>query len=542
MDKIKLVPRSGFEGASGNLSLLLGSIAAMRGIDEEEFLRWLYSDLEDQLNAIPLNEQERRAFSLISNVRPGDRVIIYGDYDVDGLSATTLALELMLELGASVRYFIPHRSNEGYGFHISTAKRIAMKGCDLLVVVDCGTKDVGALDLIAAAGIPTVIFDHHLPGEKMPGGVLVNPHCFDAPSPLTALCATGVLWAWIWRTSLMNRSWAMGRLDLACLATVADCMDLSVPLNRCIVREGLEVIRKSPRRGIGVLLSKLGVDVEGVDEEVLSMKVIPCLNAPGRLGLAEDAVRLLFPGDAPVEGLADRVVSMNEERRRLSSMIMRDAQGDVHRHVYHGSNWPVGVLSSVASRLCCERGRPVALVAPTEGGLRGTLRIPNGSGDAVGLLSNIAEHLSAFGGHKYAAGFSVDAERWDLVRDKLEGLLRAMPSEDQRVDVLDWPLSMVGQDIEEDVERLKPFGMGNPAPLLFHRGGFSVEPMGKTGRVSRLVASGRELVAFASQSDLEGLDLVGFVYRPKLEFWRGKKRLKLYLERAVLAGPEGGSL
>ncbi|MCX7828342.1 MAG: DHH family phosphoesterase [Thermanaerothrix sp.] len=540
MDKIKLVPRSGDRAPSGNLGPLLGSIAAMRGVDEEGFLRWLCSDLEDQLKGIPLNEQERRAFDLISKVRPGDRVIIYGDYDVDGLSATTLALEMMLERGAAVRYFIPHRCHEGYGFHLSTARRIAMKGCDLLLVVDCGTKDVEALDAIASAGIPTVVFDHHLPGEALPQGVLVNPHCFDEPSQLSALCATGVLWAWIWRTSILDRSWVMGRLDLACLATVADCMDLSVPLNRCIVREGLEVIRRSARRGIGVLLSKLGVDREGIDEEVLSMKVIPCLNAPGRLGLAEDAVRLLYPGRDPVEGLADRVVSMNEERRRLSSMIMKDTQEDANRHVYHGPNWPVGVLSSVASRLCCERGRPVALVAPTDGGLRGTLRIPNGSGDAVGLLSRISNHLSAFGGHRYAAGFSVEVENWDFVRDKLEGLLREIPSEDRRIEALDWPLAMVGQEMEEDIARLKPFGMGNPSPLLFHRGGFSVEPMGKTGRVSRLVASGRELVAFAPPAELEGLDVVGFVYRPKLEYWRGRRRLKLYLERAVLEGPGGG--
>lgn len=516
----------------------MSSIAAMRGWDEDRFLGWIHSTLEGELDKIPLNEEEGRALKLISGVLPGDRVIIYGDYDVDGLSATTLALELMLARGASVRYFIPHRCSEGYGFHASTARRIAARGCDLLMVVDCGTKDEEALGVMAQAGIPVVVFDHHLPGDSLPEGVLVNPHCFKKfkdPSPLVDLCATGVLWCWIWRSRIVDRSWAMERLDLACLATVADCMDLSVPLNRCIVREGLGVMRRSPRRGIGALLSKLGVDRESLDEETLAMKVIPCLNAPGRLGLAEDVVRLLYPGDGAVEPLADRVMALNHERRRLSSMIIRDAREDLTRHVYHGDNWPVGVLSSVASRLCCERGRPVALVAPTEGGLRGTLRIPNGSGDAVGLLTSISEHLSAFGGHRYAAGFSVDLGRWEIVRDKLEHLLREVPSEDQRIDALDWPLSMLDPSVEEDLELLGPFGMGNPWPMLYHPGGFSVEPLGRSGRVSRLVADGWDLVAFAPPAELECLHVEGFVYRPKLEVWRGRRRLKLYLERAAVA-------
>ncbi|ACZ19446.1 phosphoesterase RecJ domain protein [Thermanaerovibrio acidaminovorans DSM 6589] len=537
IDEIDITPRR--ETPGGAMSQFLSAVAGIRGWGEEEFLSWLWADLQQELEAIPLAEPEVRALQVISSVRPGERVIIYGDYDVDGLSATTLAMELMLARGAAVRYFIPHRFLEGYGFHVNTARKIAARGCDLLLVVDCGTKDVEALEVIDQAGIPTVVFDHHTPGDGLPKGVLVNPHCFDLPTPLTALCAAGVLWSWIWRSRIMDRSWTAARLDLACLATVADCMDLSVPLNRCIVKEGLKLIRRSPRRGIGALLGRLGVEPQDVDEEVLSMKLIPCLNAPGRLDLAEEAVRLLYPGDGSVEPLVDRVLSLNEERRRLSSVIMKDAQGDLDRHVYHGKDWPVGVLSSVASRLCNDRGRPVALVAPAGDGLRGTLRIPNGAGDAVKILSRMSHMLSAFGGHRCAAGFSVQRHHWEAVREGLEAALRELPSDRCRLDVIHWPLDRIDQSMEEDLDALGPFGMGNPAPLLYHPGGFQVEPMGRTGRVSKLLAQGREIVAFASPLELQGMEARGIVYRPKMEAWRGRRRLKLYLEKVVLSSGEG---
>ena len=505
---------------------------------------WLSPDLEGLLRALPLTPSERKARELFEALPPGGRAVVYGDYDVDGLTSTTLALELLLLRGASVRYFIPHRFNQGYGFHESVVRTIASRGCDLLVVVDCGTKDLEAVREARRAGIPVVIFDHHQAGEVLPeDAVLVNPHAEPESSPgARQLCAAGVLWVWASRTGAAPQEWLEERLDLVCLATLADCVNLKNPLNRSLVRRGLRVLRAAPRRGLRLLLEKLDLQAPKVDEEDLTMKVIPCLNAAGRLDLAEQAVRLLHPGDEPLDPLVRNLVDLNQKRRFLSGQVHRDARGDGDHHVHQGNDWPVGVLSSVASRLCSERGRPVALVAPTGTQLRGTLRMPEGGGgDAVAVLQELSSDLAAWGGHRQAAGFAVEPGLWGKVRPRLEQLLRDVPLLSEPLHVLAWPLEALTPEAWAEAEVLRPFGMGNPSPLFLDAGGAipSVQPLGKTGKVFKVLLGRCELVAFDEERLLERVIPQGWIYRPRQEVWRGRRQLRLYLERIVQGAPVG---
>ncbi|MDD4160811.1 MAG: DHH family phosphoesterase, partial [Synergistaceae bacterium] len=279
-------------------SLFQAALLEMRGVDSKTsdtvIRNWVSPDMDNMLGSMDLGETNSLAADVFRGLGEGSNVVVYGDYDVDGISATALAVEMALQKKASVRYFIPHRFNQGYGLHSDVAAGIAKRKCDLLIVVDCGTQDVEEVRMIRESGIPVVIVDHHLAeGDLALSDTMVNP---QVGGDVTAkrLCAAGVLWCWAWQNELIPMDKLRKLLDLVALATIADCVSLASPLNRVLVREGLEVIRRSPRPGLAILMEKLGINPAVLDPEDLAMKIIPCLNAAGRLYFADLAVKILF--------------------------------------------------------------------------------------------------------------------------------------------------------------------------------------------------------------------------------------------------------
>ena len=495
------------------------------------------------MDELDLGTDVSLAKRVFDRIGPGSRVVVYGDYDVDGVSATTLATRLCSRRSADVKYFIPHRHQEGYGLHERVVRRIAQRGCDVLVAVDCGTSSALSIDVAKNLGMNVLVFDHHLPQERSAdapsGAVLVNPQ-FAGSKEAKNLCGAAVLWAWAWKSASVEKEWLLENLGLVALATVADCVPLG-SLNRAIVREGLTKIREGREPGLTALSSRLGLDLEGLDSEALAMKLIPCLNAPGRLELADLAVKVLS-SEPPVERSVDELVALNRKRQGLTAKILEDAAPLLEGKrccVMEKEDWPVGVLSGVASRICSEMGRPVALAAPVGSGMvRGTLRVPKG-GDAVSVLKGLSASLQEWGGHCQAAGFSVDRERWPLVRDSLEAVLEGLeiPEEDP-VDVLDLdPASLTLASLEE-VDQLGPFGMGNPGPLFYvdHKRSDRITPLGKTGQHVRIAFGDVSIVAFRSPALMKDADSIeGWLYRARMTFWRGKPRVELFLEKPVLS-------
>jgi len=336
----------------------------------------------------------------------------------------------------------------------------------------------------------------------------------------------------------------MENLGLVALATVADCVPLG-PLNRALVSEGLARIREGREPGLNALSSRLGLDLPGLDSESLSMKLIPCLNAAGRLELADLAVKVLSL-EPPVDKSVDELVALNRKRQGLTAKIMEEAsvlfQGK-RCCVAGKDDWPVGVLSGVASRICSEIGRPVALAAPVGSGMvRGTLRVPKG-GDAVSVLKGLSSSLHEWGGHRQAAGFSVNREQWPLVRDTLEVVLSGLeiPEEDT-VDVLDLHPADLTLGSLEEIEKLGPFGMGNPTPLFYvdHKGTDRISVLGKTAQHVKIAAGDASIVAFRSPDLLKDSGSIeGWVYRARKNFWRGRPRVELFLEKPVLSKDPG---
>jgi single-stranded-DNA-specific exonuclease len=452
-------------------------------------------------------------------------------------------MDLALLRGARVRYYIPHRNNQGYGFHPDVVDTIAKSGCkcDLLVVVDCGTQNTDAADRAKAHGIPVLIFDHHLARNELAGAdALVNPHV-EGNDLARKLCAAGVVWSWAWKNELAPRDWLLRKLDVVALATIADCVSMDSPVNRAMVRRGVQSIRMEPRSGISALTRGLEIDTATLDCDALAMKIIPCLNAAGRLHLADLAMKIFFPsGDVDEHAL--KLVALNKKRRDLSTKIIGDIDHDLrtgpkYNHVLFGKDWPPGVLSSVASHICAVRDAPIVLAAPTGADtVRGTLRVPSGV-DAEAILSAMSDDLLSWGGHRMAAGFSVETERWAEVRDRLEESLADAKGEPEKEDVLSWAPPRLDMSAWKDAERHGPFGVGNPYPKLFcpHSGGICAEPLGRKGNHIKIYVDGCELLAFGGEHlTTSECAPSGWIYKPRINHWRSTETLQLVVEKVVV--------
>ncbi len=528
---------AGALGCSRVTALAMQARGINSGYNLTEARDMLRPGLGSSLSTISYGESGSRAWEILRSLSRGARIVVYGDYDVDGVASTALAVEWCLLHGFRVRYYIPHRHREGYGLHESVARLIAGQGCDLVIVVDCGTRDVEAVRALRDAGIPVVVFDHHLgDGQVAEADALVNPHIHGCGECRT-LCATSVFWSWAWSMGAAPVSWLEDRLDMVGLATVADCVPLQT-LNRALVQAALDKLRQKPRAGLSVLMERLGVSRHCVTETDLAMRVIPCLNAAGRIDVADRAVEVLL-GDRDLLERVDHLVRLNRKRRQLSSQIFGEAASLFEQeggHVLSSPEWPVGVLSGVASRLCRDREKPVVLAGPVGDRMRGTLRLPGG-GNAVEILDSISDSLEAWGGHRFAAGFSVQSGLWSEVRKDLDDLLAAVPVSQQRETALVYDPSGFDLATWREFRRLGPFGVGNPKPFFYcdADGSETLHPLGRQGRHLVLERKGVRILAFDGAKTLPDLmnSARGLIYSPRIDSWQGRIRLQFLLERVV---------
>ncbi len=524
-------------------NLFQAALLEMRGITVDssvsEIESWLNPNMEKLLETLNLGTDSSEAVALMRNLSSRSEVLVYGDYDVDGISSTAIATEIAMTKGASVRYYIPHRFSKGYGLHTDIAQNIAKRKFDLVIVVDCGSKDVEAVKIIKDSGIPVIIFDHHLvEGTPALQDTMVNPQ-ISGDSMAKKLCAAAVVWSWAWQNEILPPKKLIKMLDLVALATIADCVSMASPLNRSLVQKGIQVLRTAPRQGLHMLMEKLDIVPALLVEEDLSMRIIPSLNAAGRLDVADTAVKILFSGDN-LESFVDKIIFLNQKRRALSSKVLAqvDASEEPDYHyVLTNDEWVVGILSSVASRVCLSKNAPVALVAPVGENMRGTLRMPKG-GDAVAILKELSPLLNTWGGHKLAAGFSVSDSNWSELRDKMEYLLSKAETNGEKEEVLYWEPSELPLDVWKRGEEIGPFGMDNPAPKLYspYKGIAELSPLGKTGRHVKINIGDSTLIGFDAVNMLNDTsDFEGWAYKPRINTWRNMTNLQLILDKIVVS-------
>ncbi len=415
-------------------------------------------------------------------IAAGRRICVHGDYDVDGICATVLAVLVLRELSAEVEWHLPSRFDEGYGVSGQTLERLAAEGCGLVLTVDCGITAVDEVRRARELGLEVIVTDHHRPGDELPDCPIVATRPSDYP--FQELCGTGVVYK-LGQALLGAESEVLRRhLDLVALATVADVVPL-VGENRSLATAGLRTLARTQKLGLRALMKAAHVDPAAVDAGKVGFRLAPRINAAGRLGDPRAALELLLTDDADeARRLADRLEELNRDRQAVEDKILRAAIAQVEEwpeakrrrsaYVVWGEDWHEGVIGIVASRLVERYHRPAVLIAGTDGLWKGSGRsIP--SFDLHGALGACSTFLERFGGHRAAAGLSIVPDRVEPFAEafaaQAEGLLG--PEDLVRATVVDAVLprgSKLTLELCEELRALAPFGLANPDVTLLAPG------------------------------------------------------------------------
>jgi single-stranded-DNA-specific exonuclease len=408
-------------------------------------------------------------------VREGRKIAVHGDFDVDGVCATTIAVSVLRGLGAECDWLIPDRMADGYGLSTANVERLAQRGTSLILTVDCGITAVEEVEQAQRLGMEVIVTDHHQPGDELPDCPILHPSLDGYP--FEQLCGTAV--AWKLACALSDKS-VDSYLDLVALATVADVVPL-VGENRALVRRGLAEARRVRRPGMRMLMKAASCEPSRLDEGDLAFRLAPRINAAGRLYRADAGVELfLTRDDARAAEIASELSRANSERRATEQAVdtaaeaarrelpegLRDAPG----LVLAGESWHPGVIGIVASRLVERHHRPVVVISlDGEGGGRGSGRSVPGF-DLLAGLEACAEHLAGFGGHRAAAGLEIRAERVEAFRAAFAAHAESVLGPDprpraERIDAMVGGAGL-GLGLAEELGRLAPFGMGNPGVRL----------------------------------------------------------------------------
>jgi single-stranded-DNA-specific exonuclease len=457
---------------------ITASILVRRGYRDPSLARSFVAGEIEPHDPFQLGDMAAAVARIRAAIAAGERICVHGDYDVDGICATALAVLTLRTLGADVEWHLPSRFEEGYGVSDVTISRLADEGCSLLVTVDCGITAVEEVAAATTRGLDVIVTDHHRPGPTLPDCPIVATRPSDYPFP--ELCGTGVV---------CKLAQALGvevapYLDLVALATIADVVPL-LDENRSLAIAGLRSLARTQRPGLQALMRNAGVDPAAVDAAAVGFRLAPRINAAGRLGRPDAALELLLTTDADeAKRLAGELEILNQDRQAVENRILRAAIAEVESwpqskqrrrgYVIWGEDWHEGVIGIVASRLVERFNRPVVLIAGTRA--EGSDAPWKGSGrslpafDLHGALSACSEHLLRFGGHRAAAGLAIEPANLAAFFEAFAAHADANLGETDlapvtRIDAI-VPGSALTLDLATELERLAPFGLGNPDVTL----------------------------------------------------------------------------
>ncbi len=497
---------------------------------------------------------QEAAERILAHIERGSRITVHGDYDVDGVASTAVLVRALRTLNADVDWYLPSRIDDGYGLAAATVERLAARGTDLLITVDCAITAVDEVAAARAAGLDVVVTDHHAPRADgmLPDAPIVHPRLGANPCP--ELCATGVAYK-LAQALLGDRAALVDEdLDLVALATVADVVPL-VDENRALVRAGLRALARTRKPGLRALMEVSRVDPGTVDASAIGFRLAPRINAAGRLHRADAGLELLLTEDpGRAKAIAAELDAVNAERRDVETRILFAAeaqvaeQGPAAAYVLAGEDWHPGVIGIVASRIAERHHRPAVLIALD--GAQGT-----GSGrsipafDLLGGLTASARHLDRYGGHRAAAGLTIAREDVDAFREAFTAHAAATltPADlvpQLRIDAV-VPGDVLTLALAEELERLAPFGQGNPPVSLLVPAAHVAEPRSLSeGRhvAFTLHAGGARsrCVQFGAGGRLpaEPDEPVDAAVRLEVNRWKGSVEPRLVIKHARPARPD----
>lgn len=556
---------------------LLAQLLILRGISESGAARrFLDAPLDSLHDPFEMKGMEAAVRHLTGEIARGAPIGIYGDYDVDGISATALLVHFFGALGVPVHYYIPHRLRDGYGLHLPGLMELQGAGCETVVTVDCGISAAEVAEAARAAGIALIVTDHHQPPERLPEAVAVlNPRQPGCGYPFKDLSGVGLAFklAVAVRRRLYEESGGAAlpnlkqHLDLVALGTVADVMPL-LGENHVLVRSGLEVLSPSneagapDRRKAGIRALQLAADLKAdrLTPSQVSFVLAPRLNAAGRVGEPRLGVELLTTADAAeARARAERIEEWNRQRQELQQEAVEEAEkllaagpppAELGAIVLGSRRWHPGVIGIVASRLVDAHFRPAALIH-FEGEMgKGSVRGVPGF-HVYDALQECADLLVQFGGHKAAAGLSIHEDQFEAFRDRFSEVARAVRGDAPAVPDLQLDAVVHFSDLNPSllkwIEAMAPFGAGNPRPL-FAAAGVEVvgapQLVGKSGAHLKFrLRQHREMheaIAFGMGGLMEDPDALkgklDVAFHPGLNRWRGAETVQLEVKALRPAG------
>lgn len=463
---------------------VISTILLNRGIDEENIPAFLKKSMADIVNPKLMLDMDKATERIRSAIANKEKIAVYGDYDVDGITSTALLYEFLHSLGADVQYYIPDRKGEGYGINIMAVNKLFKQGIKLMITVDCGITAIGEVEFAKLQGMDVIITDHHTCKDRLPSAAaaILNPKRPDCEYPFDSLAGVGVAFKLIlalaMEDGLSTREVFEKYVDIATLGTIADVVPL-VGENRIIADKGLTALKTSKRAGIQAIMGVAGVTDKEITSSTIAFAIAPRLNAAGRLGTATTAVELLLTQDENnARKIALTLDEENKERQLTERQIFNEAAEMIASDTNFGKKkiivlakegWHNGVIGIVASRLCDIYYKPCILISHSNG-------VGKGSGRSIknfnlfDALSHCEKHLTDFGGHAVAAGLNVNMSDFDTFVKEINKYADSVLTERDMIPSIDidCPLSerYVTLENAKMLRNLEPFGMGNEKPVF----------------------------------------------------------------------------
>ena len=549
--------------ARHELSPRVAGILAARGVSGAAELDAWFGEPRSGLHDPSLLPDASIVVDRLTRARTaGERVLVFGDFDADGLTGLAILVLALRRFGLDAVPYVPSRLDEGHGLSLAALTEAELCGATLIVTVDCGSTSVAEVADANRRGLDVIVTDHHRVPAVTPAAIaLVNPHRPDSTYPDRRLAGSGVAFKVACLLLAREPGGPGAALELADLATIGSVADVApiVGENRAIARIGLERIRSGPRPGLTALLERAGIAPSAVDLETVAFTIAPRLNAAGRVGEAVEAAKLLLAADpAEATARAETLETANGTRRDLMKVAIGEARAaldgtpDAAATVIRGP-WTVGIVGLVASRLVEDRSRPAVVGADLGEVVRASCR-SDGSLDLGAALESCADLFIRFGGHAGAAGFEIEAARWDEFRERFLAVAGQSARPDPRA-TLAFDLALPARDIDyvlhRDLGRLAPCGPGNPEPLVAVLGLTATRVRAATGGHSQLtlkrerdvldgIAFGRSDIA---ETVREG-DRLDVVARITSRHFGGVESLQLDIRDVALSGahPEAAAV
>ena len=527
---------------------LLASILSARGItDLEQVHRLLTPKREPLWDPVLLKDMDKAVSRIRRALEQKETLAVYGDYDVDGITATCLLTDCLTRLGGHVIPYIPDRLEEGYGLNEEAIAALARQEVTLIVTVDCGITAAREVEFARALGVDVVITDHHECKQVLPQAVaVVDPHRPDCPYPFKGLAGVGVALKLAMAVAGPDRAGLVFReyADLAAVGTVADVMPMTGE-NRSIVQTGLADLSHPRRVGLAQLIQEAGLGEKPVTTVSIGYTLAPRINAAGRMGRANLAAELLLTRDpGRAADLAQELCALNRERQTIESEIFQECVRQLERKPQSGiillaeEHWHQGVVGIVASRLTEKYSCPAFMVCLDQGMGKGSCRSWGGV-NLFQLLDQCQDLLEGFGGHALAAGFTVREENIPALARRLRELVLEEQAGEELVSELEIDAAVLPQELTveavEALEALEPCGTGNPRPVLALTGAhvISAAQVGR-GRHLKLRLEGRGVTLDAIFFSADGGELgiaagcrVDVAFYPQINDFRGVRSVQL---------------